>query len=124
MQWKPPAAAKTRCARCSAGTWRGAARSGRLYYNGEEAERVSDRLIYDPPACNEVMDFEKAKEIGLRVRFYEEFKESWSIVRRLRANTRFEAGAPPPALRKHPRRAGGKKGVSPGGGELQVLLLP
>jgi|YelNatPaOPRAMG01_1025707.scaffolds.fasta_scaffold05003_4 ATP-dependent protease ClpP protease subunit len=51
-------------------------------YTDEEAERISERLVYGPLTHNEVIDFEKAKEIGLKVKFYEEFKESWSIMRR------------------------------------------
>jgi len=51
-------------------------------YEDKEAEKISERLIYDPLTHNEVIDFEKAKEIGLKVRFYEEFKGSWSIMRR------------------------------------------
>jgi hypothetical protein len=51
-------------------------------YEDKEAEKISDRLIYDPLTHNEVIDFEKAKGIGLKVRFYEEFRESWRIMRR------------------------------------------
>jgi membrane-bound ClpP family serine protease len=51
-------------------------------YKDEEAEKISERLVYGPLTHSEVIDFEKAKEIGVRVRFYEEFRESWSIMRR------------------------------------------
>lgn len=51
-------------------------------YEDKEAENINDRLVYGPLTHYEVINFEKAKSIGLRVKFYEEFKESWSIMRR------------------------------------------
>jgi hypothetical protein len=54
----------------------------RAGYKDDEAKKISERLVYGPLTHNEVIDFEKAKEIGLKVRFYEENKESWNIMRR------------------------------------------
>lgn len=51
-------------------------------YGDEEADSISDRLVYEPLTHYEVIDYEKAKNMGLKVKFYEEYRESWDIMRR------------------------------------------
>lgn len=50
-------------------------------YTEEEAEKISNRLIYEASTHNEVIDFEKAKKIGLKVKWYEEYREPWGLMR-------------------------------------------
>jgi len=51
-------------------------------YDDEKADFISDKLVYGPLTHYEVIDYEKAKNMGLKVRFYEEYRESWNIMRR------------------------------------------
>jgi hypothetical protein len=51
-------------------------------YSEEAAEKIIWRLVYAPLTHYEVIDFEKAKEIGLKVKYFEEYKDLWNIMRR------------------------------------------
>jgi len=53
-------------------------------YKDEEVERITSALIHEATLHEEVVRYDKAKEFGLRVRYYREsseYKEAWEIMR-------------------------------------------
>jgi ATP-dependent protease ClpP protease subunit len=51
-------------------------------YDNEKSGDIADRLVYEFPSHSEVIDFGRAKELGLKIEWYEGFREEWMIMRR------------------------------------------
>lgn len=55
---------------------------GKAGYSKEKSEKIATRLTYEAATHGEVIDFDKAKQIGLNVEWYEEHSEDWLCLRR------------------------------------------
>lgn len=66
---------------------------GKAGYDDEKSGDIADKLVYEFPSHSEVVDFGKAKELGLKVEWYEDFKEEWALMRRWLAKYLLEASA-------------------------------
>lgn len=51
-------------------------------YDAHKCSDMATKLVYGFSSHSEVIDFEKAKELGLKVEWYENYKEEWAIARR------------------------------------------
>lgn len=51
-------------------------------YDADKCGDIATKLVYGFSSHSEVIDFEKAQEIGLEVEWYENYKEEWAIGRR------------------------------------------
>ncbi len=51
-------------------------------YSESDCERISEALVFDFPAHYYIIDFDKAKELGLKVKWYEDTIDEWKIMRR------------------------------------------
>lgn len=51
-------------------------------YDSKKSTEVASNLVYGFSSHDEVIDFERATELGLNVEWYEEHKEEWAIIRR------------------------------------------
>lgn len=51
-------------------------------YDPGKCAEIATKLVYGFSSHNEVIDFGKASELGLKVEWYEDCKEEWAIVRR------------------------------------------
>ena len=62
------------------------------YEEGKSVE-IAERLVYGFSSHSEVIHFAKARELELKVRSYEEFREEWKIMRRWLAKYLLEESA-------------------------------
>jgi len=54
----------------------------RAGYNESQSERISKSLVFDYPVHYYIIDFDKARKLGLKVKWYEEVKDEWKIMRK------------------------------------------
>lgn len=51
-------------------------------YNKNECEKVSKSLVFNFPAHYYIIDFDKAKKLGLKVKWYRDAADEWRIMRK------------------------------------------
>ncbi len=51
-------------------------------YKENECERISKSLVFDFPAHYYIIDFDKARKLGLKVKWYRHFINEWKIMRK------------------------------------------
>lgn len=62
-------------------------------YDAGKSGDIATKLVYGFSSHSEVIDFEKAQEIGLKIEWYEDCKEEWAIARRWLAKYFLEESA-------------------------------
>jgi hypothetical protein len=54
---------------------------GMFSKNEEKAEEISEKLVYEFLTHNYVINFEEAKKLGLKVKYYKDFLREWNVFR-------------------------------------------
>jgi len=75
-------------------------------YGEEESKNIAEKLVFGYPAHYYILDFDKVKELGLNVKWYEELKREWVVMRKWLGKYIFQESAIHHIVYAFPERRG------------------